>query len=401
MMDLSKLSARQQRFAEDRLHFFTGIRRQCVRAWFNDIETVATMVDLVDDSVLLKYAVQNLLDASERWYKQNQSKLTTWSDFKQGMIARFEKGSKTNDMNASLQSEALMKERRRTIAWHPQHVAHYRSYHGSKSSSTGQTTNFSLPPTSLFELDPFEAPWPNGPELWHIHEIRSQRQSFANRIDAESLMITPPIAIVPHEILPVVSEVHFEPPLPPTYPIEPNSPTTYSIASNLLESRSSFNKLAVKHRTHLHVPISTGDSVPTFRRPTEPPTIWYTSKPHQHLLQSVLHSQWLTDSSSLLSLSSKSGSRDYSRRRFLRRISTYLAQFSLFLLSILFRFGITHLSVHNLDDVGSQPRTKQSTFLVDMALSTYPRSSIKTLTPYVITIETLRALESLLIYNII
>jgi len=172
-MDLSKLSARQQRFAEDRLYLFTGIRRQCVRAWFNDIETVATMIHLVDNSVLLKYAVQNLLDGSERWYKQNHSKLTTWSDFKQGMIAKFDKNSKTNDTNAPMQSEALMKERRRTIAWHPQHVAHYRSYHDSKSSSTGQTINFSSPPTSLFELDPFESSWPDGTEFWHIHEVKS------------------------------------------------------------------------------------------------------------------------------------------------------------------------------------------------------------------------------------
>jgi hypothetical protein len=65
-MDLSCLSVRQQRFAEDHLYFFTGIQRQCVRAWFNDIEMVASMIHMTDDSVLLHHAVDHLLDGSER-----------------------------------------------------------------------------------------------------------------------------------------------------------------------------------------------------------------------------------------------------------------------------------------------------------------------------------------------
>ncbi|CAF0835773.1 unnamed protein product [Adineta steineri] len=33
--------------------------------------------------------------------------------------------------------------------------------------------------------------WPDGTESWHLHEIRSQRESFVNKIDPEPLIITP------------------------------------------------------------------------------------------------------------------------------------------------------------------------------------------------------------------
>jgi hypothetical protein len=65
-MDLSHLSARQQRFAEDHLYSLTGKLCQCVRAWFNDIGMVAEMIHVTDDSILLKHAVQNLSDGSAR-----------------------------------------------------------------------------------------------------------------------------------------------------------------------------------------------------------------------------------------------------------------------------------------------------------------------------------------------
>ena len=88
-MDSSQLRGRRHRLAEDRLYFFTGLPDRSARAWFDDLETVAKMIH-ADESVLLKQAVGLLIDGAERWYQNNQHGLTTWSDFKQRMIAQFD-----------------------------------------------------------------------------------------------------------------------------------------------------------------------------------------------------------------------------------------------------------------------------------------------------------------------
>ncbi|CAF1546564.1 unnamed protein product [Adineta ricciae] len=115
MMDFSKLSIGQRRFVEDHLYGYTDTRYQCVRAWSTDTEKVAEVIHLVDDSVLLQHAIQNLFDESKRWHIQSQSQLNTWSDFKREMILRFDKGSNMHDINDFSQSKTMMKERRRNI----------------------------------------------------------------------------------------------------------------------------------------------------------------------------------------------------------------------------------------------------------------------------------------------
>jgi hypothetical protein len=88
-MDLSQLRGRRHRLAEDRLYFFTGLPDRSARAWFDDMEMVAKMIH-ADESVLLKQAVGLLIGGAERWYQNHQHSLTTWSDFKQRMIAQFD-----------------------------------------------------------------------------------------------------------------------------------------------------------------------------------------------------------------------------------------------------------------------------------------------------------------------
>ncbi|CAF1164119.1 unnamed protein product [Adineta ricciae] len=190
MMNFSKLSNGQRRFVEDHLYGYTDTRHQCVRAWFIDIEKVAKVIHLVDDSVLLQYAIRNLLDESKRWYIQNQSQLNTWSDFKREMILRFDKGSNTYDINDFSQSKTMMKLRRRNIVWHAQHIAYYRLYHSTTLSSKNHTEDFSLPSTLLFELELSQNLWSDCTESWHIHEIKPQRESFARTQFV--MMLVPP-----------------------------------------------------------------------------------------------------------------------------------------------------------------------------------------------------------------
>jgi hypothetical protein len=205
--------------------------------------------------------------------------------------------SKTNDTNAPMQSEALMKERWRTIAWHPQHVAHYLSYHGNKSSSTGQTTNFSLPPSSLFDLDLFEDLWPNGIELWHIHEIRPHRQSFPNRIDPEPLMITQQILVE-----------------------RKNQPIECALQSNqnLLESAPKVDQISVlpdKLKTYLHDIVDIDARLRKSLRSAETKIVWDVLRLKKQHRCEPKSNNLLNGSSLQLRSASKLQSRDWPLNR--------------------------------------------------------------------------------------
>jgi hypothetical protein len=147
---------------------------------------VADMIHIADHSMLLKFAVQNLIDGSARWYKTHQHNLSTWSDFKERMIKQFDTRIPPSNTDFIVSSQTPMKERRRTIAWHPQHVAHYKSYHSKKSSVVDHQSALSVQqlrqeilyvelslPTVDFNIQAkTDSFWPDGTESWHIHEIQ-------------------------------------------------------------------------------------------------------------------------------------------------------------------------------------------------------------------------------------
>ena len=120
-MDLSRLNRRRQEYADDHLYGFTGIDGQCIRFWFKDIEMVAKMIH-ADECVCLTEAVGLLLFEAKHWYRQHQDILTTWSDFKQHMIARFDSVSQPMNTSEHLKIDTLFDARTRTVVWHPQLV---------------------------------------------------------------------------------------------------------------------------------------------------------------------------------------------------------------------------------------------------------------------------------------
>jgi hypothetical protein len=378
-MDLSCLNARRRRFAEDLLYSFADEGNQCVRAWFNDIEKVATMIHPVDHSVLLKFATRNLLDGAERWYKHNQSKLTTWSDFKQGMIAQFDKNSNKNDTNATMQSEALMKERRRTTVWHPQHVAYYRSYHSSKSCPTRQTTSVLLSPFSLFESDSLEASWPDGTESWLIHEIRPQRESFINQIDPEPLII--------------IQETSLE-------RENQSAERVLQLDRDLSEPVSTVDQISIlPNQPTIHL----SDVINVDTRLREPP-----QSPETKSISNVLHLKQqdrcaltlndLVDGSLIPShFLSKLRSRDQCCNRLLRLLGLRFVFLLSLLFTVLICFGIVYHSPNRFDEVAIQSLIFASIFIFMTMYFQHHLTKSKT---HITTIEILRNLESLLIYDI-
>ncbi|CAF3359023.1 unnamed protein product [Rotaria socialis] len=383
-MDLSSLSQRHRQLEEDHLYFFTRKQIRSVRAWFEDIEMVAQMID-ADESVLLEQAVELLIDGAERLYWQRRKVLITWSDFKQGMIAllaQFDKDSKrNNNTNATMQSVILMKERRRTIAWHPQHVAHYRSYHASKSSSTNQTPVCSSSPSPLFELYPFEDPWPNGTESWHIHEIRPQRSSFTTRLDSEMLMITPQI---------MVEQKH-----------EPMQSALQS-NQNVLEFASTIDPISflpVKLPTDMNDIVDMDVCLQKSLRSSKTAIASNVLKQKQQH-RFVRNLKDLSNGSLLSShFVSQMQLRDQSRNLLLQQIGVHSTVLLLCLFTVLIRFDIVHCLTYLIYSVTKESQTFASILFVGTIL-TICSHHLKHLTPYVKTIETLRKLESLLIYPI-
>jgi hypothetical protein len=140
------------------------------------------------------------------------------------------------------------------------------------------------------------------------------------------------IETIAHELPLVEPEVQFELHPLTMHSIVQNQPTTYPIGS-----RPSFDPIQVEHRKHLHVVTSVGE---------------YFNEHPETISKSISWGR-LNDSSPLTSFSSKTQSQDCSHSRFSRQICTYLVKASLFLLSILFGFGIVHLSVHDSDGVDS------------------------------------------------
>jgi hypothetical protein len=448
-MDLSHLSVRQRRFAEDNLYSFTGLKYQCVRAWFDNIEMVADMIHEAHHSVLLKFAVHNLIDGSERWYKTHEHNLTTWSDFKQRMIKQFDTRIPPSGTDCIVSSQTPMKERRRAIAWHPQHVAHYKSYHSKKSSVVDHQPALSVPHFSMFQLDPFEVIWPpgdqswvdtepkpqrsnfalkprqelihnliadavyetqpqlrqeslyverslpavnfniqaksdsfwpDGIESWHIHEIRPQRQLFVNRIDPEPSIIIQE-SLVKRKNHPVERALQLNPNLPVTVlkvdqiSFPPETPTPYS--HNVFDMDTCLKK--------------------SLRFP-DMAIVWTALKlqPYQSAPKLYDLSNGLVRSSHVV-LHPPSKTQPFTQLS--RLINVRFALLLLFLLTVLTRYGIVHKSSHLLNSVPAHSAIFELFFIAVMIhtiCSNHPRHS----KPYVKTIETLRKLESLLIYPI-
>lgn len=191
-MDLSQLNRRQRKYAEAHLYLFTGIGGQCVRSWFKNIEMVAQMIH-ANEYVCLKHAVDFLIFEAECWYQEHQHILTAWSDFKQHMIARFDTTPQPMNTSENLTINTLLDTGPRTIAWHPQHIADFRTYQENKLCGTNRllplavsSSVLCIPTTSADEN--FETPWPEGEETWFIHRELPQRNQFVTV--KESIMLT-------------------------------------------------------------------------------------------------------------------------------------------------------------------------------------------------------------------
>ena len=420
-MDLSHLSARRRRFAEDYLYSFTGLQCQCVRAWFNDIEMVADMIHEADHSVLLKFAVQNLIDGSERWYKTHQHNLTTWSDFKQRMIKQFDTRVPPSGTDFIMSSRTPMKERRRTIAWHPQHVAHYKSYHSKKSSVVDHQSALSVPHFSIFQLDPFEATWPHGDQSWVDTEPKPQRENFAIKQSTDFVPNDTTHTVIemkPDSSKIIVKPDSFWPDGQESWHIHEMKPQRGQFAQKIIHP---FDTLHLTSDTQLALdPIDASAKVvsmldeaskpvpivPFVNSPLreaqpvfQPPII-----PHALKLKQRRYHSLQTDPIHIVSLFSRQSlsvrSNHVHHNPFLRMIGTSIALLSFFLLSLLLRFGIIHHSVHDSDGIGGHYRTTESIFVSNSATPIDSKKTFNILIPYVTTIETLRHLESLLIYGV-
>ncbi|CAF1137607.1 unnamed protein product [Adineta ricciae] len=373
-MDFSKLSNSQRRFVEDHLYGYTDTRYQCVRAWFIDIEKVAKVIHLVNDSVLLQLAIRNLLDESKQWYTQNQHQLTTWSDFKREMISRFDKGSNSHNINDLSQSKTVMRERRRNIVWHPQHIAYYRLYHSTTSSSTNHNKNFSLPSTSFFELEPSQNLWCDGTESWHIHEIKPQRESFAR---TQSVMM-------------------LVPPSHRNYSIEHNAEQPLTVSVVNLSHTSTYSSIQLNDpRWHVHEAPSQNQSfvhTSSSEKVNNVPEITHflEHQPSKCILKSKLHN----NRSGLIMKTKKSRYAHF--LRFWKNVCL-----SLFLSIWIFGtpskdFG--HYSINNLlSSIHDFHVSNWILFIKTFFVSQF-KSLFVYLNPFIKTIATLRTLESLLLY---
>jgi hypothetical protein len=222
--------------------------------------------------------------------------------------------------------------------------------------------------------------WPDGTESWHIHEIRPQRQSFVNRIDPEPSIITQEI-LVKRENHPVDRAQQLNQNLPATVLkvdqilVPPEAPTPYL-------------------HDIVDVDICLKKSLPF----PDTVIVWNILKlqPYRCALKLYdLSNGLLRSSHAVLHLPSKT----QPCTQLSRLINVRFALLLLFLFTVLTRFGIVHNSSHLLGSVSAQYVMFELLFIVGMIRSiclNHPRHS----KPYVKTIETLRKLESLLIYPV-
>jgi hypothetical protein len=220
--------------------------------------------------------------------------------------------------------------------------------------------------------------WPDGTELWHIHEIRPQRQLFVNRIDPE-LSIIIPESLVKRKNHPVERALQMNQNLPATVLkvdqilVPPETPTPY-----------------------LHDIVDVDTCLKKSLPLPDTAIVWNILKlqPYRCALKLYdLSNGLLRSSHAVLHLPSKT----QPCTQLSRLINVRFALLLLFLFTVLTRFGIVHNSSHLLGSVSAQYVMFESLFIVEM-IHTICSNHLRHLKPYVKTIETLRKLESLLIY---
>ncbi|CAF1437660.1 unnamed protein product [Adineta steineri] len=221
--------------------------------------------------------------------------------------------------------------------------------------------------------------WPDGTESWHLHEIRSQRESFVNKIDPEPLIITPETSVEREN---------------------QSVERVQQLDQDLSEPASKIDPISILPNQPT---INSPDVLNVDTRLQEPPR-----SPETQRISNVLHPKQQDECALTLNdlvdgslLPSYFISKLQSRDQFLNRLLRLLDLRFVFLLSLLFivviRFGIAYHSTNRFDEVAIQSSIFASIFIL---MTTYSQHHLTKSKTHITTIEILRNLESLLMYDI-
>ena len=254
--------------------------------------------------------------------------------------------------------------------FHPQHIRDYvASEHQKCSLQLHQYIQCDFPIMQhIYDIPELE--WPDGTESWHFHDVKPRRKLSVKRIihplDLANLCSTPAgPELELNSIDSSAKSVSMLDELPSSIPIVP------FVHYSLRESQTIFQPAIIPH-------------ISNFK---------------QHWSHSMKNDKIKIASCSSRKPSSVRSNHDY-RHRFFRLIVTNVAPLPFVLLLLLLRFGIIHHSVDNADGIGDHSHSTELKFLFDSTISTNSKQTFNTFIPYVTTIETLRALESILIYAV-
>jgi hypothetical protein len=230
---------------------------------------------------------------------------------------------------------------------HPQHVLDYVKNQNKQRSiifnDVSCGTSIEQSPPENFELE-----WPDGIESWCFHDIKPQRELFVKRIIAP-IDIPDSASDERAQCVPIVPFT--------TYPLRVSQPI---LQKNIVSPAPNFEQ----HR--------------------------YQSVKNNHI-----HPVFCISRTFLFVPSRK----NY-RHKFLRLLGSHLAFLWPILLSTLAWLGLSQHPGYSPVHRDGHSQTSRLTVVVDLVPSTYLQYSLTLFTPHTKTIETLRALESLLIYAV-